>query len=471
MIGEGAFSNMSIKKADLVVLGGGPGGYGASMRASKSGLTTIVIEKDNPGGVCLNCGCIPTKTLYHIARTIDDIKKAATLGIDVSLPKLDFKKAMSRKDRIIEMQRRALESNYKKNNIELIKGAGEITARGKVLVKTSGGQDIEIETKNIIIATGSSASVVEPFDLSEDGIMENSRLLSLEEVPESLLIIGGGVIGIEVANIFSTFGSNVTVIEILPRILSTEDEEISKIIFGILKQKGIDIFVGSKVENFRKSGKRFICNTNRGDELTADKILMAVGRKPNSTGIGIENAGINLDKDGYIKVNSHLETNVEGIYAVGDVIGGFQLAHVASEEGKIAAENIAGKLKEISYDVIPWTVFTALEIGAVGLNEKQARKKNIKICTGVFPFSSSGKAYITGETGGFIKIISNSETGEIVGAQMIGPRASDLIHEVAVAMKGELLIDDLASTVHSHPTFSEAVMEAAEDCIGIATYK
>jgi dihydrolipoamide dehydrogenase len=462
---------MSIKKADLVVLGGGPGGYAASMRASKSGFTTIVVEKDNLGGVCLNCGCIPTKTLYHVARTLDDIKKAATLGIDVSSPKLDFKKAMARKDRIIEMQRRALESNFKKNNIELIKGIGEITARGKVSVRTSDGQEIKIETKNIIIATGSSAFIAEPFDLSEDGIMDNTKLLSLEQVPESLLIIGGGVIGIEAANIFSSFGSSVTVIEILPRILSVEDEEISKIIFNILKHKGVDIFTDSKIESFKKNGSRFICTSCSGDKLTADKILMAVGRRPNSAGIGIENVGINLSKNGYIKVDSHLETNVEGIYAVGDVIGGFQLAHVASEEGKIAAENILGKVKEISYDVIPWTVFTALEIGAVGLNEKQARKKNIKICTGIFPFSSSGKAYITGETEGFVKIISNSETGEIVGAQMIGPRASNLIHEVAVAMKGELLIDDLASTVHSHPTFSEAVMEAAEDCVGIATYK
>lgn len=461
---------MSTKKVDLTVLGGGPGGYVASIRASKLGLTTAVIEKDNLGGVCLNCGCIPTKTLYHVARTLDEIRKAEILGIDVSLPKLDFKKAMARKDRVIETQRRALEFHFKKNNVEIIKGVGEITAEGKVSVKTSGGQDIEIGTKNIIIATGSSASNVEPFDLSEDGIMDNSEILSLEEIPESLLIIGGGVIGIEFANIFSSFGSDVTVVEILPRILSAEDEEVSKIIFNVLRQKGINIFTDSKVESLKKSGKKFICTTRNGDKLTADKILIAVGRKPNSTGIGIENVGIKVSKEGYIKVDSHLKTSAEGIYAVGDVIGGFQLAHVASEEGKIAAENIAGKVKEMSYDVIPWAVFTALEIGTVGLNEKQAKKKNIKVCTGMFPFSSSGKAYITGETEGFVKIVSNSETGEILGAQMIGPQASNLVHEVAVAMRGELLVDDLASTVHSHPTFSEAVMEAAEDCFGIATH-
>ncbi|MBE3114239.1 MAG: dihydrolipoyl dehydrogenase [Actinobacteria bacterium] len=462
---------MGIKKVDLVVLGGGPGGYVASIRASKLGLATAVIEKDHLGGVCLNCGCIPTKTLYHIALTLEEIRKAKNFGIDVSLPKLDFKKVMTIKDRIIEKQRISIAFHFKKNNVELIKGVGKIVAKGRVLVETSSNQNIEIEAKNIIIATGSSASDVKPFDLSEDGIMDNVKILSLKEIPQSLLIIGGGIVGSEFANMFSSFGAKVIIVEMLPGILSTEDEEVSKIIYKVFRQKGIDIFTNSKVESFKKSGKKFLCTTSGGDKIIADKILISAGRKPNSTGIGIEEAGIEVDSKGYIKVDSHLRTNVEGIYAVGDVIGGLQLAHVASEEGKIAAENIAGKVKKMSYDVIPWAVFTTPEIGSVGLNEVQAKEKNIKVCTGVFPFSSSGKAYISGETEGFIKIITNSETGEILGARMIGPRASDLVHEVAVAMKGELLVDDLALTVHSHPTLSEAVMEAAEDCLGIATHK
>lgn len=462
---------MGTKKVDLVVLGGGPGGYVASIRASKLGLATAVIEKDHLGGVCLNCGCIPTKTLYHIALTLEEIRKAKNFGIDVSLPKLDFKKVMTIKDRIIETQRISIAFHFKKNNVELIKGVGKIVAKGRVLVETSSSQNIEIEAKNIIIATGSSASNVEPFDLSEDGIMDNVKILSLKEIPQSLLIIGGGIVGSEFANIFSSFGAKVTIVEILPGILSTEDEEVSKIIYKVFRQKEIDIFTNSKVESFKKSGKKFLCTTSGGDKIIADKILISAGRKPNSAGIGIEEAGIEVDSKGYIKVDSHLRTNVEGIYAVGDVIGGLQLAHVASEEGKIAAENIAGKVKKMSYDVIPWAVFTTPEIGSVGLNEVQAKEKNIKVCTGVFPFSSSGKAYISGETEGFIKIVTNSETGEILGARMIGPRASDLVHEVAVAMKGELLVDDLALTVHSHPTLSEAVMEAAEDCLGIATHK
>ncbi len=459
------------KNFDLAVLGGGPGGYVAAIRASKLGLKTAVIEKDHLGGVCLNCGCIPTKTLYHVAVTLEEIIKAKNFGIDVSLPKLDFKKTMARKDQIIEISRKAIQSHFKKNNIELIKGKGEIATAGKIAVKTSGGQNIEIETKNIIIATGSSAANVKPFDLSEDGIMDNIEILSLKEIPESLLIIGGGVIGSEFANIFSSFGTKVAIVEMLPRILSTEYEEVSKVIYKVFRQKGIDIFTDTVVEKVEKSGESFICTVSGGDKITADKVLISVGRKPNSTDIGIEKVGVEVDQKGYIKVDSHLKTNVEGIYAVGDVIGGLQLAHVASKEGKIAAENIAGKIKEMNYNIIPWAVFTSPEIGTVGLNPEQAKEKGYNVCMGNFPFSSNSRAYITGETEGFINIVTDKDTGEILGAQMIGPRASELVHEVAVAMNAEMPIDDLAITVHSHPTLSEVVMEAAEDCFGIATHK
>ncbi len=462
---------MDIVKVDLAVLGGGPGGYVASIRASKMGLKTAVIERDYLGGVCMNCGCIPTKTLYHVAFILNEIKKAKDFGIDVSEPKLDFKKTMARKDQIIEMQRKGLQSHFKKNNIELIKGSGRIIARDRVAVRTLDSQEIEVEAKNIIIATGSSAANVKPFDLSEKGVVDNAGILSIEEIPKSLLIIGGGVIGSEFANIFSSLGTKVTIIELLPRILSTEDEDVSKVIYNVFRKKGIEIFTDTVIEKVEKSGDDFICTTSGGNKITADKVLISVGRRPNSSDIGIEKAGVEVDQKGYIKVDSHLRTNIDGIYAVGDVIGGLQLAHVASEEGKIAAENIAGKNKEMDYSVVPWAVFTSPEIGTVGINEAQARKKNIKVCTGIFPFSSSGKAYISGETEGFIKVVTDSETGEILGAQMVGPRATELVHEIAVAMKGEILVDDLVSTIHAHPTFSESVLEAAEDCFGIATHK
>ena len=461
---------METKNTDLAVLGGGPGGYVAAIRAAKLGVKTIVIEKENLGGVCLNWGCIPTKALYHVAQTIDEIKKADIFGINISGVSLDFKKAMDRKDKVIAAQRQGLAFHFKKNNVELVKGNGKLISSNKILVTGENGQEVEVIAKNIIIATGSHAANVPPFNLEDEGVIDNIGILSLTAIPESLLIVGGGVIGSEFANIFSTFGSSVTIVEMLPRILSTEDVEVSKVIAKAFGKKGINVFTNSVIEEVKKDKGKFFCKIKGGDEMVADKVLISVGRRPNSTGIGLEEIGITIDDQGFIKADSHLRTNIPNIYAVGDVNGGLQLAHVASDEGKVAAENIAGKDKTMDYRVIPWAVFTSPEIGTVGLNEEQARSKGINVCFGLFPFSNSGKAFITGETEGFIKVVTDKDSGEILGAQMVGPRCSDLVHEVAVAMKGEMVVDTLAETVHSHPTLSEAVMEAAEDCFGIATH-
>jgi len=293
----------------------------------------------------------------------------------------------------------------------------------------------------------------------------------LNKLPSSLLIVGGGVVGSEFANIFSTFGTKVTIVEMLPGILSTEDEEVSQVIYKTFRSKGIEIYTKTRVEEVKTKTSGYVMKLSNGKTVEAEKVLISIGRKPNSYSIGLDKIGVKTDSSGYIKVDSYLRTSISNIYAVGDVIGGFQLAHVAGEEGKIAAENIAGKNKTMDYRVIPWAVFTSPEIGTVGLNKDQAIHKGYKVCVGSFPFSSSGKAYITGETAGFVKIVTGKETGEILGAQIIGPRASELVHEIVVAMKGEVVIDDLAATVHSHPTLAEAVMEAAEDCFGMATHK
>jgi dihydrolipoamide dehydrogenase len=462
---------MADKKFDLAILGGGPGGYVGAIRAAKLGLKVAVIEKDNLGGVCLNCGCIPTKALYHVAETMEAIERASIFGIDAGKPKLDFSKAMKRKDEVIEMQRRGLAFHFKKNGIELIKGEGRLSSGNSLTVKTSDGKESVVNADNIMISTGSSAANVPPFDLSDEGIMENMGILSLEKLPKSLLIVGGGVIGCEFANIFASFGTKVTIVELLPSILTTEDKEVSKVIHKSLRKKDVDIFTSTKVEESKKEGAGFKLKLSGGENLEAEKVLISVGRKPNSANIGLEEAGIVTDENGFIKVDNKLRTNINNIYAVGDIIGGLQLAHLASEEGKIAAEIISGKDKIMDYSVVPWAVFTSPEIGTVGLNAEQAKEKGYQVCVGNFPFSNSGKAFITGETEGFINIVTNKETGEILGAQMVGPRTSDLVHEVAVAMKGEMLIDDLSTTIHSHPTLSEAVMEAAEDCFGIATHK
>lgn len=461
---------METKTAELAVLGGGPGGYVGAIRAAKLGVKTIVVEKEYLGGTCLNWGCIPTKALFHVSERIEEIKKSDIFGINVSGYSLDFNKAMERKDKVVQTQRQGLAFHFKKNNIELVTGNGRLVSKNKILVDLNNGTQVEITAANIIIATGSFAGSVPPFILDGEGIIDNIGILSLKEVPESLLVVGGGVVGSEFANIFATFGSKVTIVEILPRILSTEDIEVSKVISKAFARKGINILTDTMVESVQKSGGKFICKIKGGSGMSFDKILVSVGRKPRTSGIGLEAAGVQLDRKGFIKVDDRLKTNVPGIYAVGDVNGGLQLAHVASEEGKIAAENIAGKNKKMDYRVIPWAVFTAPEIGTVGLNEEQAKADGYDVCCGFFPFSNSGKAFITGETEGFIKIVTDKESGEILGAQAVGPRCSDLIHEVAVAMKGEMVIDNLAETVHSHPTLSEAVMEAAEDCFGLATH-
>jgi dihydrolipoamide dehydrogenase len=462
---------MTDKKFDVAVLGGGPGGYVGAIRAAKLGLKVAVVEKEHLGGVCLNWGCIPTKALYHVAVTIDEIKKASIFGIKVGKPELDFSKAMARKNEVIKMQRKGLAFHFNRNGIELISGEGKLVSSDTISVKTASGKNISLSAKNIIIATGSSAKNIPPFDIAAEGVMDNIGILSLEKLPRSLLIVGGGVVGSEFANIFATFGTRVTIVELLPRILNTEDEEVSKVIDRVFRKKAIEIYTSTRVEESRKEGDKFKVKLSGGEKIEAENILISVGRGPNSSGIGLEDAGVETDEKGYIKTDDKLRTSIPNIYGVGDVTGRFQLAHVASEEGKIAAEVISGQDKSMDYSVIPWAVFTSPEIGTVGLNRAQAEEKGYSICMGSFPFSNSGKAYITGETDGFINIITDKQTGEILGAQMIGPRASDLIHEVAVAMKGEILVDDLSATVHTHPTFSEAVMEAAEDCFGIATHK
>ena len=460
---------MEKKIIDLAVLGAGPGGYVAAIRAAKLGLKTILIEKGYLGGVCLNTGCIPTKALHFVSQNIDELKKYSTFGINITGFNIDFQKVMERKDWVVNAQRKGIQYHLSKNNVELISGNGKLTDTDKILITDNTMDNIEITAKNIIIAAGSSAKSIPPFDFTKEGILDNVKILSLKELPLSILIVGAGVIGCEFANIFATLGSIVTLIEVLPRILATEDEEVSKIIHKNFLKKGTNVYLNTTTGSLDIKDNKYICNLNTGESITADKILVAVGRSPNTEGIGIENLGITTNK-GFIKVDSHLRTSIPSIYAIGDVIGGYLLAHVASKEGKVAAENIAGKETIMDYKVIPWSIFTSPEIGTVGLNEKQAAERNLKVRVGIFPFMNSGKAHISAETEGFVKIVTDESSGEILGAQVIGPRASDLIHEVAVAMKAEMTIDELASVVYSHPTLSEAIMEAAEDCFGLATH-
>ena len=462
---------METKNTDVAILGAGPGGYVAAIRAKKLGLDVIAIEKENLGGVCLNWGCMPTKALAHTAEVIESVKKSSELGIEVQGMDINFITVMSRKDNVVKGLRSGLEFNFKKNGIEIVRGEGKLISQNRISVKGNDGNDFEIIAKNIILATGSHASSVPPFILDNEGILDNIGILSLKELPKSMLVVGGGVVGCEFSSIFATLGTKVTIVEVMPRILLNEDDEVGDLIKKVFSKKGINIYTNITVKEVKKSGNQYECVLSSGETLTVDKILVSVGRKPNTEGLGFKENGIDIDGKGFIKVDKNLRTSVKNIYAIGDMIGGYQLAHVASTEGLVAIDNISGKNKEINYDVVPWAIFTLPEIGTVGLNKKQAEEKGYKVCMGMFPFKSSGKAYAIQETEGFIKICTDSATGEILGSTMIGPRASDLVHEIAVAMHGELSIDYIADTIHAHPTLAETVMEAAEDCFGLSTHK
>ena len=462
---------MEIKNTDLAILGAGPGGYVAAIRAKKLGIDVIVIERENLGGVCLNWGCMPTKALVHTAEVISLIKKSSELGIDIAEMDIDFSKVMARKDTVVNVLRNGLEYNFKKNQIEIVRGQGKLLSQNKMFIKGNNGKDIEINAKNIIISTGSYASSVPPFILDNEGILDNIGILSLKKLPETMLVVGGGVVGCEFSNIFSTLGTKVTIVEVMPRILFNEDEEVSELLRKIFVKKGINVITNVTVENVGKENNKYNCLLSNGEKVTVDKILVSVGRKPNTENIGLKEVNIELDNKGFIKVDKYLRTNIKNIYAIGDVVGEYQLAHVASSEGLVAVENILGKDKEMKYDVVPSAIYTQPEIGTVGLGKKQAEEKGYKVCVGLFPFKSSGKAFTMQETEGFVKIFTDSSTGEILGSTIIGPRASDLIHEVTLAMSGELTVDFIPQTIHAHPTLSEAIMEAAEDCFGLSTHK
>ncbi|MCX6347643.1 MAG: dihydrolipoyl dehydrogenase, partial [Actinobacteria bacterium] len=384
---------MEIKDTDVAILGAGPGGYVAAIRAKKLGLNVIVIEKENLGGVCLNWGCMPTKALAHTAEVIESVKKSGELGINVKGIDIDFMTVMSRKDNVVKGLRSGLEFNFKKNGIEIVRGEGKLISQNKISVKGNDGNDIEINAKNIILATGSHASSVPPFILDNEGILDNVGILSLKELPKSMLVVGGGVVGCEFSSIFATLGTKVTIVEVMPRILLNEDEEVGDSIKKVFSKKGINIYTSITVKEVKKSGNQYACALSNGETLTVDKILVSVGRKPNTEGLGFKEAGIDIDGKGFIRVDKNLRTSVKNIYAIGDMIGGYQLAHVASNEGLIAVDNILGKNKEINYSVVPWAIFTLPEIGTVGLNKKQAEEKGYKVCMGIFPFKNSGKAY------------------------------------------------------------------------------
>jgi dihydrolipoamide dehydrogenase len=449
---------------DVCIIGAGPGGYVAAIRAAQLGGKVCVVEKDEVGGTCLNRGCIPTKALLNAIEVLSCVRDAGEFGINVTGYSFDFARMMSRKEEVVKRLRDGIGYLFKTKKIELVKGTGKfldpntVEAAGRIL-----------KANSIIIATGSVPMELPFFKYDGTGILSSDDILKIPYVPESLMIVGGGVIGCEFACIFVALGTEVTIIEMLEQIVPTEDKEIAKRLETILRKKGVKILTKTKIEKIEKRADGAVAKLSDGTEVKAQTALVCVGRRPDSKDAGIENAGIKTER-GRVVTDEFLRTNLPGVFAIGDVIGGYLLAHVASYEGIIAAENIFGKSRKADYTVVPNCIFTDPEIASVGLTEDKARTQGYDVKAGKFPFIASGKAQAMRKTEGFVKIVTDTKTGVILGGQIIGPHATDLIAEVAVAMGANCTAGHLAEIIHAHPTLAESIMEAAHSVNGRAIH-
>lgn len=455
----------------IAILGAGPGGYVAALRAAQLGAEVTVIEESEVGGTCLNWGCIPTKTLIASAEALHKTKNAADFGLDFSgSVSPNIRKIMERKQKVVDIQVKGIRGLFKSWGVKLLEGRGLIINPKKIRVTLKDGAAQEIDADRIIISTGSKPARISQFPFDGKMILSSDHAVTLDVIPKSLLIIGAGVIGCEFAFIYREFGSEVTMVEMMPRAVSTEDEEISALLERELKKNKIKLITNTGVQKVDVKEDSVAATLSDGRTIEAEKVLVSIGRAVNSRDVGLETIGVKTGNRGEILVNEKMETNVEGIYAVGDVVGGIMLAHLASREGLVAAENAVGGNALMKYDVVPAAIFTSPEIASVGLREHQVKEKNITYKVGRFQFRALGKAHAMGEIAGLFKIISEEATDKILGAHIIGPHASDLIHEVAVAMEGGLTAKDIAHTIHAHPTLAEGIMEAAEDVHGTAVH-
>ena len=457
---------MADKKYKIAIIGSGPGGYTAALRAGQLGADTVLIEKEALGGTCLNWGCIPTKAFVRSAEVFADIQNAEDFGIKVENAELDFSAVVKRKDKIVKRLVRGVDHLLGKKNIDRIDGRASFIAQNKIQIEKE-AETIEIEADNIIIATGSETASLPIPGADLDDILDSRSALDLDELPESMIIVGGGIIGMEFAFIFRNFGVDVTVVEYLDQLVSGVDSEIASELNRSARRRRISVKTSAEVKEIKKQADAFeVVYQQKGKEKTAaaEKVLMAVGRKPYTEGLNLENVGVNLsEKRRAVQVNEKMETNVPGIYAVGDVTDKILLAHVASHQGVIAVENIMGMDKKMDYQAVPGAIFTSPEIGTVGLSEEEAKEKGIDYEVGSFPFAASGKVMAMGEREGKIKLITEKASDKIIGAALIGLEASDLIAELTLAVNLGLTAENLRETIHAHPTTAEVVHEAALD--------
>ncbi len=456
---------------DVTVIGAGPGGYVAAIRCAQLGFKTAIVEKSSLGGTCLNVGCIPSKALldssehYHNA-----VHNFTAHGIDIEAPKVNFGQMIQRKREVVDANVKGIEYLMGKSQITVFNGLGSFKDATHVIVTKEDGSTEEIESKNIIIATGSYSTELPFAKTDKERIITSTEALELKEIPKHLVVIGGGVIGLELGSVYLRLGSEVTVVEFMDRIIPGMDGALSKELTKVLKKQGMKFHTSTKVTEVTNNGSNVTVKAEdkKGEQLTfeGDYVLVSVGRSPYTDGLGLENAGIETDERGRIKTNSHLQTNVSNVYAIGDVVAGAMLAHKAEEEGVLVAEQLAGQKPHIDYNLIPGVVYTWPEVAGVGKTEEQLKEAGVAYKTGSFLFRALGRARASMDLDGFVRIYSDEKTDEVLGIHIIGARAADLIAEAVVAMEYRASAEDIARMSHAHPTFAEAIKEAALDATG-----
>ena len=454
----------------LIIVGTGPGGYVAAIRAAQLGLKTAVVEKDELGGTCLNWGCIPTKAWIVTAHLLEQIKRAKEYGIEVGEPRVRWDWLIERKTKVVRQLTGGVKTLLSGRGVDIHRGSARLTSPNKMVV-TAGEQKTELGADSIMLATGAYAWMPPGFSLDGSRVITSKEALDLAEQPKRIAILGGGVVGSEFACFFAAVGSKVTLIEMLPRLVPAEDDEIGQALEREMKKQKIDLHLGTKIENRRDNPDGSMTLTLAGGKtVDVDTVLVATGRRPWSSDMGLQEIGVAIADRGKIVVNDRLQTSVRNVYAIGDVTDIKQLAHFASAQGKAAAEIIAGHPSQTNWRAVPAATFTSPEIASVGLTEREARAEGRKIKVGRFPFRAHGRNIADGETTGFVKLIGDEETDQVLGAHIFGAKASELIHECSLAIAADLNIRDLAHAIHAHPTLTETLAEAAEDADGVAIH-